>query len=1235
MVKKPEKTTEYTAKDIYVLEGLEPVRKRPAMYIGSTGLDGLHHLIWEVVDNSLTYQTPVLIKEQDKIRIEKIGEAIDRLFKKNAHLVEKSINSEAEILREGFAMQALSFDSQNLKLKFQPIFSLIRHKVNSEIYRITLQNGRQIEITPYHSLFTLEGGEVLPIRGSDLKKGTPVVVPRLWPEVERPIEEIDLIDELLKLAPAKTKRINLYGLTTFLKNNLEIALKIKSQLPQYELPHRRSGWVSPTEQFLSAAFIPGLGEARYSRRRNKKSRHRANIWQDYLRYNYLPFNLIRNLNPEELDKVKAANPYLGNKRSDNWRIKPKVKVTKELVELLGLFAAEGSIVKNKKIANRLVLSFGVEEKDLTSYACSLIEKTFDLVVKPYYAHETARTIAIDSHLLALIFKEVIKTGENSSDKKVPDLIFNLNQKLREKYLIAYLAGDGYPTKIWTKHLLEDTIPAQDEREKFSAVAKNKHFISTLSYLLSSLNKTYSYGIRKRKNGKRFISITYKELKKNQEIKSRKFSFALDFYWNTNSSYVNYFPFDEVIEKCLDQATFNQRDNGQLGISQNKVLALLEGKKLVLKTGALCFLNSDLDILRVRKIDKIKYHHPWVYDISVPNGENFVAGFSPILAHNSLDEAMGGHCNEIDVSLLSDNRVMVRDNGRGIPVDKHPQTKKSALETVMTTLHAGAKFGGKAYQVSGGLHGVGVSVVCALSKWMKSEVCRDGFKYSQEYVKGKPKTAVKKIGPCRQRGTTITFEPDGDIFREIKFDFKKILDHLRQQAYLTKGVRINVSEERGEEKKTYSFYFEGGLQAYVKYLIRGINTRHPNIFYCLGEKDGIIVEAAFQYTDEYETYEEGFANNIWTQEGGTHLTGFRTALTRTFNDYARKNGFLKESDENLNGEDVREGFTGVVSVKIKEPQFEGQTKAKLGNPEAKVAVETVVSEALADFLERNPQDARAIIERCIISAKARKAAKAARETVLRKGILEGLALPGKLADCSSRNPEESELYIVEGESAGGSSRQARDRHFQAILPLRGKILNVERARLDKILESKEIKSLIIAMGTAIKEDFDITKARYHRIIIMCDADSDGNHIRTLLLTLFYRYFRPIIEQGYLYIAQPPLYKIQFGKNVEYAYTETDKAEILEEIKAARKKEQKSEDEKTISGVSIQRYKGLGEMNPEQLWETTMNPENRVLLKVSLENAKEADRIFDILMGDEVLPRKKFIQMYAKKVKNLDI
>lgn len=590
--------------------------------------------------------------------------------------------------------------------------------------------------------------------------------------------------------------------------------------------------------------------------------------------------------------------------------------------------------------------------------------------------------------------------------------------------------------------------------------------------------------------------------------------------------------------------------------------------------------------------------------------------------NSLDEAMAGYAKNVEVALLPGNRIRTTDDGRGIPVDKHPQTKKSALETVMCTLHAGAKFGGESYKIAGGLHGVGVSVVNALSRFMRAEVCRDKIKYVQEYSKGKPKTAVKKAGSCQKSGTTVIFEPDPEIFKDLKFDIKRILNHLRQQAYLTKGVRITVIDERQKEKQTYTFYFEGGVVSYVKYLTEGVTPRHQNIFYASGEKDNVLVEAAFRYTDEYEGYEECFANNIHTGEGGTHLTGFRSALTRTLNDYAKKNGFLKDkNNESLSGEDVREGLTAVISVKIREPQFEGQTKAKLGNQEAKVAVETIVSEALVDFLERNPQDARSIIEKCVLSAKARKAARAARETVLRKGILEGLALPGKLADCVSRKPEESELYIVEGESAGGSSRQARNRYFQAILPLRGKILNVERARLDKILSSKEIKGLIIALGTAVADDFNPDKARYHRIILMCDADSDGNHIRTLLLTLFYRYFKTLIERGYLYIAQPPLYKIQSGKEIHYAYNDDQKLDIIKKLGKRP--------------FSIQRYKGLGEMNASELWDTTMNPENRVLLKVTIESARDADKIFDILMGDEVLPRRKFIQQYAKKVKNLDI
>lgn len=592
--------------------------------------------------------------------------------------------------------------------------------------------------------------------------------------------------------------------------------------------------------------------------------------------------------------------------------------------------------------------------------------------------------------------------------------------------------------------------------------------------------------------------------------------------------------------------------------------------------------------------------------------------------NCLDEALGGYCDKIEVKILPGEKVQVRDNGRGIPVDIHEKTKKSALETIMTTLHAGGKFGGGAYKISGGLHGVGVSVVCALSSEMSAEVCREGGKYFQEYRRGKPVAQVKKVGECKENGTMITFFPDDQIFSERIFDRKKILSHLRQQAYLTKGVKIDFYDLRKtDEPFEYHFYFEGGVSSYLRYLSRHSEKIHANPFYCSAEKDDILVEAAFLYTDDYEVNEESFTNNIYTSEGGTHLTGFRSALTRLINDFARKGGFMKESEPNLSGDDIREGLTAIVSLKVVEPQFEGQTKTKLGNPEARPVTEAVVSEALGTYLERFPQDAKAIIEKAVLSYKARKAAKAAKETILRKGVLDGLSLPGKLSDCTSKRPEESEIYIVEGESAGGSSRQARNRRFQAILPLRGKIINVEKVRLDRMLASEEVKNLVIALGTAISDDFNIEKLRYHRIIIMCDADSDGNHIRTLILTLFFRYFRQIVESGYLYIAQPPLYRIQRGKDLKYAYSDAEKEKLL------------GSEFKDKTGVNISRYKGLGEMNPEQLWETTMDPQSRVLLRVTIDDAQEADSVFDMLMGKEVLPRKKFIQASAKNVKNLDI
>ncbi len=659
--------------------------------------------------------------------------------------------------------------------------------------------------------------------------------------------------------------------------------------------------------------------------------------------------------------------------------------------------------------------------------------------------------------------------------------------------------------------------------------------------------------------------------------------------------------------------------------------------------------------------------------------------------NSLDEAMAGYAKNIEVVMMADDKVRVTDDGRGIPTDLHPKTKKSALETAATTLHAGGKFSGEAYKVSGGLHGVGLSVVNALSTWMRAEVFRKPDIFAQEYKVGKPTGPVKKIGKTDKTGTVITFQPDPTIFKEIKFDIHTILNHLRQQAYLTRGVKIKVTDQRepltvgeGKEKKQvpaeYTFYFEGGIVSYVDFLNRGIEPKNKNIFYAAKEQNDMFVEVALQYTEDLQPREIGFANNIHTTEGGMHLTGFRSAITRTLNDYARKNGYLKEKEDNLTGEDVREGLTSIVSIKIKsqELQFEGQTKAKLGNPEARTAVEAVINTEFSDWLERNPNDARSILDKVILASKARLAAKAARETVLRKGALDGMTLPGKLADCSSRDPSESELFIVEGDSAGGSSKQGRDRRTQAILPLRGKILNVEKARIDKMLAHQEIRALIIAIGTAISEEFDISRLRYHKIVIMTDADVDGAHIRTLLLTMFYRYFPQLINNGNIYIAQPPLYKIQKGSKHWYVYNDAEKEKLLNNIRkesglAAEEKAKKGKAGKEkasvktgegpdwevtpletdgsgdssessspesgegtkISGVSIQRYKGLGEMNPDQLWDTTLNPENRVLLQVSVKDAEDADKIFDILMGSEVMPRRKFIQTHAKSVTNLDI
>ncbi len=648
--------------------------------------------------------------------------------------------------------------------------------------------------------------------------------------------------------------------------------------------------------------------------------------------------------------------------------------------------------------------------------------------------------------------------------------------------------------------------------------------------------------------------------------------------------------------------------------------------------------------------------------------------------NSRDEAMGGFANDIEIVLLPSNRVRIVDNGRGVPIDIHKQTKVSALETIMTTLHAGGKFGGESYKVSGGLHGVGASVVNALSIYCKAIVHKDGGIYMQEYSRGKRKSAVKKIGPTKLHGTIITFEPDSEIFKEgINFELSRVVGHMRQQAYLVKSLRISVIDAReqipafgtddelfyirdtGVEAPSYTFFFEGGLVSLVKFTNQLLKSSHKNIFYVEKKVEGVeSVEIALQYADDVSSRVLPFANNIFNPEGGTHVTGFKAALTRTLNTYAKNNNLAKNGEETFTGDDALEGLTAIISVKLREIQFEGQTKAKLGSVEAQGAVATVFGDAFTAFLEENPDDARSIINKVILAMKARKAAKAAKDSVLRKGALEGMTLPGKLADCQSGDPTESELFIVEGDSAGGTAKQGRDRRIQAILPLRGKILNIERARLDRMLGSEQIKNLVLAFGTAIGDTFDIANLRYHKIILATDADVDGAHIRTLILTLLYRYFRPLVDGGHVFIAQPPLYKVKRGKEIMYFYSDEEKTKTLgkdfRDIETMNTEESELENEKerlmnateiasenienmnaskkeivgerVTQKISIQRYKGLGEMNSDELWETTMDPARRILKQVSIEDAQEADKVFDMLMGDDVPARKSFIQSNAK-------
>ena len=624
-----------------------------------------------------------------------------------------------------------------------------------------------------------------------------------------------------------------------------------------------------------------------------------------------------------------------------------------------------------------------------------------------------------------------------------------------------------------------------------------------------------------------------------------------------------------------------------------------------------------------------------------------------VADNGIDEALAGHATEIAVTILPDGGVRVDDDGRGIPVETHAKTKKSTLETILTVLHAGGKFDDGGYKVSSGLHGVGVSVVNALARKLVAEVYRDGNHYRQTYAYGAPTSAVEKVGQSVWQGTTITYWPDTKIMCTDPIDANVILDYLRHQAYLTKGVKTQLTDERTGQQS--AFYFEGGIQSYVRHLNRGKEVVGDKVFYVDKTIDGIAVEVALQYNDSFNETVKAFANNVYNAGGGTHLVGFRAALTRVLNDYARTHGLLKEKDDNLTGEDVREGLTAVILVKISEPQFEGQTKGKLGNPEVRGAVEKTVNEYLTYFLNENPAISQSIINKVILSARARKAARAARDNIIRKGVLEGASMPGKLWDCSSRSPEESELFIVEGDSAGGSAKTGRDSRTQAILPLRGKVLNVERARLDKMLDNKEIVAMIKALGVGIDEQFDLSGLRYHKLIIMTDADVDGSHIATLLMTFFFRYMQPVIEAGHLYLAQPPTHALKSGRKVRYVYSDAEYDQTLQELakkraQASAKKEAEGNEEaepeeatdsvlignlEKQAGVSVTRFKGLGEMDAEQLWQTTMDPTSRILLQIQIEDAEKADAVFSKLMGSEVESRKSFIQTHAKFAKDLDI
>ncbi len=1026
---------EYGAESITILKGVEAIRKRSAMYIGDTSKRGFHHIIFEVTDNSVAYDTPIVLRINNKTKVEKIGTFIDLVLKNDKN---REIRKELERSFNGCGVEVLCFDKDSLKLQFKKIFSFIRHRTNSPLYRVKLTGGRYVDITPYHSLFTIRDNKVIPASLKTLKINDYVLVPRnTWPENgKRTIGSIDLLDELEKLEDSKTKNITLSNIRSLLVNE---------------------------------------GRNKHLRKEiNKFAPRKYYSLRDYVFYDYLPFRIYKKLDKRFKAKIKETC-LVGTRYS---KIRPVLNITKELVELLGIYAAEGSIRLDKDSQGKTVIfSFGANEEKLIWYTCDLIKKVFCHEAGISKAHNTAINVLVYSNFISLVMEEILKTSTGSTKKCVPDIVFNISKTLRVRYLIAYLSGDGCPAIRFTKHLIENTVPDKDYAQKIAFGTSSYDLSVGLQYLLSSIGKTYS--VRRNEPSKIKASIFVDKSGKTYKIQTKCVSYGFDFYWNCEKSYVNYVPFKDFI----DSAHHTVQVNRSGGISFRRISGLTEKNMLKLKGNTLNFIKGDLGLCKIRKIEQIRYNNPWVYDISVEDDENFIGGFGAVVCHNSIDEHLAGFCKNIKVTIHNDNSITVEDDGRGIPVDIHPIEKRPAVEVVLTTLHAGGKFDKKTYLVSGGLHGVGVTATNALSEFLEVEIKRDSKLYKQRYEKGIPVTPLTIINEnILGTGTKITFKADSSIFSESVIDYDLVKKRLKELAYLNKGLTIELIDER--TNKENKFVFEGGIKEFVEDLNNGKNVLNKKIIYILKKSEDFIVELALQYNDTYAEHLLSFVNNINTIEGGTHVIGFYTALTRAMNEYVKK----FEKDLKLDGEDVREGLTVVLSLKVPEPQFEGQTKTKLGNSEIKGLVSSMVYESLNDFFKENPTEAKLIVSKCIESFKAREAARKARELVRRKSALSGGGLPGKLADCQEKDPSKAEIFIVEGDSAGGTVLQARKREFQAVLPLRGKILNVEKTRIDKVFKNNEIISLISALGCNVKEDLDLNKLRYHKIIITCDADS---------------------------------------------------------------------------------------------------------------------------------------------------